>query len=88
MYSCFVSGAVGDSLSMCGNRAILQDQAEKGLYSRIAETLWNEGLRDCDTLKGKRALDAYATKFRTQEERKRARDQKKKSRVRKKKSSR
>jgi hypothetical protein len=71
-----------------GTIAIIEDHKQGGLYTTIAKTLWEEGLRDYGVEEGKASSRAYCAKLRSQAERKQARAQKKKARVRKKKSSR
>jgi hypothetical protein len=71
-----------------GDQAIIEDHVGNGLYSRIWQTLWDEGLQDNETLEGKALAGAYGAKLRSHKERRQARAQKKKARAQKKKRSR
>jgi hypothetical protein len=83
MFHCTLSKADVIRLQRGGNRAIIEDRAQKGLYTAIWETLWNEGLRELDALKGKALALAYGDKLRSREERKKSRARRKKARSRK-----
>jgi hypothetical protein len=83
-----MSDAVGARLGGAATTAIIEDRIQNGLYTRIAETLRDEGLLDPDMLEGRATAWSYGRKLRRQAERKQARAQKKKVRTRKRKSSR
>ena len=88
MYSCKLARAVADRLSHEGDIAVHQDVNQNGLDSRIARTLWEEGLREYGVPAGSAAAHAYATKCDRQAERKQAKTKRKKARVHKKKYTR
>jgi hypothetical protein len=80
MFDCKPPSAATTRLQGKGNIAILNDKENKGLYTTIAETLWNEGLRaDCGR-EAQAAYRAYCEGLESQEAQKEARPREKKAR--------
>jgi hypothetical protein len=88
MFDCETPEPTRRRLANAATDAIFEDRMQKGLYSRIADTLWEEGLRDYYMEEGKAIGRAYCKKLKRQAQQKRARTQKKKMRAQKKISSR
>lgn len=85
-FQCFPaqSHAEAHRLAVAGIQVILEDRQQNGLYSRIWDTLWAEGLRADGSAEGKASMEDYAAKLQRQAETKKARADKKKVREQKK----